>query len=142
MKNKSTSIPVAMLIKKFYCADCGNRLLKNPKKRIVRRGDADYREHSTIGGMQLIGDVELTEYDFKCHHCGKITSFDEQCVIEKIQKKVGSHTLSQSEIAQYTQQAEADLKKRRRITDIVVKVIFILLAVFVGCILLKTNGFF
>ena len=127
MNNKSTSIPVAMLIKKFYCHCCGELLIKNKRTRTIRRGDPDYKEHSRIGRTHMIGDIELTEYDFKCPDCGRITSFDEQCVIENIQKNVGKHILSQAEITEHTPKAEADLKRKRNITNIIVKIVFIAL---------------
>ena len=138
MKNKSKSIPVAMLLKKFYCHSCGERLVKNAKTRTVRRGDQDYREHSRIGYTHMIGDVELTEYDFKCPCCDNITSYDEQCVIERIQKNIGRHVLSPTEISDHTKKAEADLKRRKRRTNFIVKAIFIalvVLAIFMSFIL-------
>ena len=116
-----------MLIKKFYCHCCGELLIKNKRTRTIRRGDPDYKEHSRIGRTQMIGDIELTEYDFKCPDCGRITSFDEQCVIENIQKNVGKHILSQAEITEHTPKAEADLKRKRNITNIIVKIVFIAL---------------
>jgi len=128
MKNKSSSIPVAMLVKKFYCHCCGNRLVKNPRTRTVRRGDPDYKEHSRIGDMHMIGDVEVTEYDFKCPHCGKIISYDEQCIFSIIQKALGKHILSENEISALTAEASTELKRKRRITEITVKIVFILLA--------------
>jgi predicted RNA-binding Zn-ribbon protein involved in translation (DUF1610 family) len=127
MNNKSISIPVTMLIKKFYCHCCGGLLIKNKRTRTIRRGDPDYKEHSRIGRTHMIGDIELTEYDFKCPDCGRITSFDEQCVIENIQKNVGKHILSQAEITEHTPKAEADLKRKRNITNIIVKIVFIAL---------------
>ena len=127
MNNKSISIPVAMLIKKFYCHCCGGLLIKNKRTRTIRRGDPDYKEHSRIGRTHMIGDIELTEYDFKCPDCGRITSFDEQCVIENIQKNVGKHILSQAEITEHTPKAEADLKRKRNITNIIAKIVFIAL---------------
>ncbi len=123
-----------MLIKKFYCHGCGGGLVKKPRTRTLRRGDPDYKKHSQI---DMIGDVELTEYDFKCHDCGKITSYDEQCVIEKIQKSIGRHILSQAEITEHTPKAKADLKRKRDITNIIVKIFFIALTVFIIYMSLK-----
>ena len=139
MKNKSTSIPVAMLIKKFYCHCCGGLLIKNKRTRTIRRGDPDYKEHSRIGRTHMIGDIELTEYDFKCPDCGRITSFDEQCVIENIQKNVGKHILSQAEITEHTPKAEADLKRKRNITNIIAKIVFIALTAFIIYMSLKSQ---
>ena len=87
----------------------------------------------------MIGDIELTEYDFKCPDCGRITSFDEQCVIENIQKNVGKHILSQAEITEHTPKAEADLKRKRNITNIIAKIVFIALTAFIIYISLKSQ---
>lgn len=119
MKNKSTSIPVAMLIKKFYCSRCGERLVKNPKTRTIRRGDPDYKEHSRIGHSHIIGDVEVTEYDFKCPSCGNITKYDEQCVIEKIQKKLDKTILSEGEILDHKADAKDQINKKTKIFNII-----------------------
>lgn len=79
----------------------------------------------------MIGDVKLTEYDFKCPCCGKITSYEDQCVIETIQKNIGKQILSEAEIAEHTQKAKADLKKRERITKIIVVTFFVALTIFI-----------
>ena len=139
MNNKSISIPVAMLIKKFYCHCCGGLLIKNKRTRTIRRGDPDYKEHSRVGRTHMIGDIELTEYDFKCSDCGRITSFDEQCVIENIQKNVGKHILSQADITEHTPKAEADLKRKRNITNIIAKIVFIALTAFIIYMSLKSQ---
>ena len=139
MNNKSISIPVAMLIKKFYCHCCGGLLIKNKRTRTIRRGDPDYKEHSRIGRTHMIGDIELTEYDFKCSDCGRITSFVEQCVIENIQKNVGKHILSQADITEHTPKAEADLKRKRNITNIIAKIVFIALTAFIIYMSLKSQ---
>ena len=128
-----------MLIKKFYCHCCGGLLIKNKRTRTIRRGDPDYKEHSRIGRTHMIGDIELTEYDFKCPDCGRITSFDEQCVIENIQKNVGKHILSQAEITEHTPKAEADLKRKRNITNIIAKIVFIALTAFIIYMSLKSQ---
>ena len=117
-----------MLIKKFYCPCCGARLAKHPRTRTLRRGDPDYKKHSQIGHTHIVGDVELTEYDFQCPDCSKILSYDEQCVIETIQKSLGRQILSQDEIDEHSPKAEADLKRKRDITFTVVKILFIALA--------------
>lgn len=120
-----------MLVRKFYCPACGERLIKSPKTRIIRRADRDYRKYRRIGHTRMIGDVKLTEYDFKCPCCGKITSYEDQCVIETIQKNIGKQILSEAEIAEHTQKAKADLKKRERITKIIVVTFFVALTIFI-----------
>ena len=86
MKNKTYSIDAAMVTRRFYCHKCGDRLLKNARTRLLRRGDPDYRKHN----MGFIGDIELTEYNFKCWTCDRIVSCDEQYVIEKCKRSLES----------------------------------------------------
>lgn len=66
MKNRTVSIPVGMMTKKFCCCKCGERLSRKSRTWTVRPGDPDYRKHSKIGRMHVIGEVEVTEYDFQC----------------------------------------------------------------------------
>ena len=121
MKNKSTSIPVAMLTKKFYCHKCGERLTRHPKTRIVKRGDPDYKKYNHIGHTHIIGsgDVEVTEYDFQCPSCGNITEYDEQCVIEKIQKKLDKTILSEGELLDHKADAKDQINKKTKIFNII-----------------------
>lgn len=141
MMKKSVSIPVAMVARKFYCCECGERLVRNPRTRIIKRGDPEYREHSRVGRVHMFGDVELTEYDFRCQSCDKITPFEEQCAIAQIQKYLGKHNLSQGEIAENIEQAETALKRKKEITGIIVKIISIAIAVFVIYMGLKKGEF-
>ena len=141
MKNKSSSIPVAMVMRKFYCYHCGERLVRTPRTKIIRRGDPDYKKHSRIGHTHMIGDVVLTEYDFKCPNCDKIIGFDEQRVMEKIQKHVEKYTLSQAEIDENIENAKASLEKEKKRTNIIVTVVSIavvIFAIYLGC---KTENF-
>ncbi len=123
MKNKSVTIPAGMVFKRFYCHKCGERLVKHPNKRIVKPGDSDYREHSRIGDMNVIGDIEVTEYDFKCHDCGNIIHYNEQRVIEKIQNKLQKNVLSDEEISENREIIEKKIKIKQKIFRIALGVI-------------------
>lgn len=118
MKNKSTSIPVAMLTKKFYCHKCGERLSKHPKTRIVKRGDPDYNKYA-VDEIHPSGDIEVTEYNFQCPSCGNITKYDEQCVIEKIQKKLDKTILSEGEISEHKANAKEEIDKKAKIFNVI-----------------------
>ena len=118
MKNKQTSIPIGMLTKKFLCHKCGERLSKHPKTRLVKRGDPDYEKYNRIGHARMIGDVEVTEYDFQCPSCGNITEYGEQCVIEKIQKTLDKSILSEEEISEHKANAKEEIDKKAKIFHI------------------------
>ena len=136
MKNKVSTRPVGML-KKHYCPRCGEKLIRSPRKRVVNPGDPDYREHNN----GLIGPVEVTEYDLKCVFCDEVMEYDERCVIAIIQKKLCKHRLSEEEIARHLEEARETLAKRRRITDIVVKVVSIVIMLAILYWILKSGDF-
>lgn len=141
MKHQSYSIDVAMLTKKYYCHKCGERLVRSPRSRLITRGDPDYRKHSRIGHHHYFGDIELTEYDFKCCNCDRIIHPDDQYIIERIQKTLGKHILSDREFNENNRTARLAIERKAKITDIIVKVIFILGFVIACYFGIKTGNF-
>lgn len=140
--NKISIMPRAMKKRKFYCSCCGEKLIPYPKTRIVKRGDPDYKEHSHFGqGKRLIGDIELTEYDFKCLSCNKCISYDEQCVVAEIQKYVGVHTLSQENVNENYEKANATLKRKRKIRSIISNLFGTVVAILLIYYWLKSGDF-
>ena len=123
MKNRSFSIDVAMITRKFYCHKCGARLERSPHTRTVRRGDPDYREHSRIGRLHVTGDIEVTEYNFRCPACDRVVDCDGQYVIERIQRSLGKRKLSEEEIAKHEASARAALDRKKRILGAIVMVV-------------------
>ena len=106
---------------------------KHPKTRTLSPGDPDYRKHNRINHRtHMIGDVEVTEYDFQCPACGNIIEYDEQCVIGKIQKQLDKSTLSEEEIRNNRGKAEETMDRNAK----VFKVIFTITALaIIGLIL-------
>ena len=141
MKNKSHEIDAAMASRKFYCHKCGQQLINHPRTRTLKRGDPGYWEHSRVGHTHLIGDVEHTEYDFKCPSCNRIINPDEQYVIEKIQKMVGRHILTVEEYFAYEEAARSAIEKKKKITTIIVTVLFIIGTIVALYYALKTGNF-
>jgi len=123
MKNKSVSMPMAMLTKKFYCHKCGEQLSKHPKTRTVKPGDPDYRKHNRIGRTHMIGDVEVTEYDFQCPACGNIIEYDEQCIIGKIQKQLRKNILSNEEVLNNRETVEDLMDRNAKIFKVIFAVV-------------------
>ena len=140
MKNRTSEFDLAMVTRKFYCHKCGDRLARHARTRTIKRGDPDYREHSTFGTKQVIGDIELTEYDFKCLTCNRIINSDEQYVIERMQKMLGKHLLTDEEFAENEEKARAAIAKKRKTTDIVVKAVSITVALLVLFLWIITKG--
>ena len=123
MKNKSVSIPMGMVTKKFYCHKCGERLGKHPKTRTLSPGDPDYRKHNRINHTHMIGDVEVTDYDFKCPDCGTIIEYDEQCIIGKIQKQLRKNILSDEEILNNRGKVEDSMNRNAKIFKVIFSVV-------------------
>lgn len=126
MKNKSYSMDAAMATRKFYCHTCGERLINHPRTRLFKRGDPEYKEYSRVGHMRRIGDVELTEYDFKCPSCNRIINPDEQYVIEKMQKMLGKHILTEEEFAKKEAAARLAIEKKKNTTNTIVMLVAII----------------
>ena len=141
MRSKSFSIDLAMVTRKFYCHKCGERLQKNPRTRLIKRGDPDYKKHSKIGRMNVVGDVEHTEYDFKCTFCDRLTECDEQYVIEKIQKNLKKHIISEAEYLENQDKARTSIAKKRRIIEKTVKISTVILVILVIYFSLKKGEF-
>ncbi len=140
--NEVTIMPRAMKKRKFYCCSCGEKLILYPRTRILKRGDPDYKKHCYIGrGRRLVGNIELIEYDFKCMSCDKFITYDEQCVIEEIQKCVGSPVLSQEEINENCEKATAILKRKRKIRSIISKLFGTAVTILVIYYCLKSGNF-
>lgn len=129
MRKKSSSIPLAMLTKKFYCHKCDVKLERNPVTRTIKHDDPDYKKYRTNGVLSF-GDIQHTYYNFKCPSCGRIIEYDEQCVVEKIQKYVGRHTVSDTEIELCKNQVRKKLLRQRKIKQIVVTILFFALVLF------------
>ena len=100
-----------------------------PKTRILKPGDPEYRKHlRTRGVSRLFGDIKLTEYDFKCRTCDRIISFEDQCVIEVIQKNVGEHVLPQEVVDENFETVKAKIDRKKKIRHTIGTVFFIILA--------------
>ncbi len=97
MKGKSYSIPLGMVFKKYYCSKCGTKLEKEKTHRVVTKDDKDYYQYHEYG-MFPLHDYDVYSYQFKCPSCEERISFDEQCIIERIQKKCSRFVLSPAEI--------------------------------------------
>lgn len=100
-----------MVLKKYHCAKCGAKLEKERTHRVVTKNDRDYHRYHSFGKFPR-RDYDVYDYRFQCPECGARISFDEQCIIERIQKKQGHTVLSSSEIkSNYTENKERHRKR-------------------------------
>lgn len=123
------NIHLGMIFKKHFCHKCGARLCKSPVVRLVSPGDEDWKKYNRIGQMRIapVGDIQVTEYNFKCPDCGSIMEYDEQLVIHKIQKKLKSNVLSAAELEQNKEWATKAIKKRKKIQSVISKIVMLAL---------------
>jgi hypothetical protein len=139
MAVKTTHIPIAMLLRKFYCHRCGSQLTRHPNTNTYHPSDPGYWRHNRIGRTHFLGPVEVTEYDFRCPQCNTICSLSEQQVTERIQKTVGRHILSAGDVQEYRLAAAAAQARKKRITSIIFTTIWIIFLAFFLYMLI-TNG--
>ena len=111
MKTKSYSIPFGMVFKKYHCSQCGAKLEKERTHRVVTKDDKDYYQYHDYGEFPR-RDVDVYDYRFKCPSCGARIAFDEQCIIERIQKKCGQTVLSSFDVKEHYKECKEGNSKR------------------------------
>lgn len=126
MKGKSYSIPCGMLFKKYYCFHCGSKLVKSKTHRVVSKDDKDYYQYHEVGHFPK-HDYDVYSYEFKCMNCNKKISYNEQCVIERIQKKKNKKILSRTEIKENYKDEQLKENKRILITNLLIPAIFLVI---------------
>ena len=124
MNGQSHSIPFGMAFKKkYYCSRCGARLEKEKTHRIVTSSDKDYYQYHKAGQYPKC-DYNVFDYRFKCPSCEARIAYEEQCIIEKIQKKQGRSRLSTVEIKENYEECKAKRSKEVLIRNILIPVLF------------------
>ncbi len=143
MVQKSSSINIAMKAKKFYCHKCGEKLELAPRTRIIKPDDPDYKKYKSLKHMHTIGkdNIQHTEYDFKCKACNRIISFESQNIIDKIQKKLGNHLLTQSDIDANIDEVKAKIRRNKKIAEVCGHIIFFLLCAYIIYFYFTTGEF-
>ena len=111
MNSKHYSIPYGMIFKKYYCSKCAALLQKEQTHRVVTKDDKDYYRYHNLGEFPK-HDCDVYGKRFKCPNCNTRISFEEQCAIERIQKKFRKKLLSDQQIKDnYTSARAADIKR-------------------------------
>ena len=126
LNGKFISIPFGMVFKKYYCSKCGTKLEKEKTHRIVTKDDWDYYQYHDYGTFPK-RDYDVYSYQFKCSCCGDRISFDEQCIIEKIQKRRKNIILSPDEIKENYELCKEANNERILLRNVLIPVIFYLI---------------
>lgn len=96
-KGYKGTIDVGMIFKKMYCKNCGNILRRKKISNIYKKGDSNYSNdvlgHATIG----MDRIEKVHYIYHCSNCGLEITYDEQCIVEKKQKRLKKKILNENE---------------------------------------------
>ena len=125
-----------MLTRKFYCHKCGEKLSVEGDTETLTPSDPEYTKYNKLGrNRRMIGAVDVTTYHFECEKCNTAISFDEQWVIEAIQKMVGKQTLTDEEISAKRSKAEAKIGQKKKLTYVLGYGIAILVGVAVIALL-------
>ena len=125
MKGKSYSIPFGMVFKKYYCHKCGCKLKKERTHRIVSKDDKDYYQYHDVG-LYPSNDYDVYEYRFMCPSCNNKISYEEQCIIKRIQRKCDNNLLSTSEISLHYDKEKKTNKKYALLQRLIIPNIFFL----------------
>ena len=123
MNGKFVSIPFGMAFKKYYCSKCGEMLKKEKTHRVVTKDDKDYYQYHKHGTFPL-RDYDVYGYRFKCPSCEARISYDDQCIIERIQKQRKCIVLSFDEIKENYESSRVANNKRILIRNVLLPVIF------------------
>ena len=89
----------------------------------------------------MIGDIELTEYDFKCPDCGNIIGYDEQCIVEKIQKQLGKNMLSEQEFSDHRDSIKDKMDRKAKIFKVLYTAVIGAIAALILYIQIKSGDF-
>lgn len=100
LRGTSYSIPVGMVLKPCYCSKCGAKLQKEKTHRVVTKEDRDYYQYHKYGTLPQ-RDYNVYDHRWKCPSCQSGISFDEQRIIDRIQRKKHSKVLLPSEIKEH-----------------------------------------
>lgn len=126
MPGYSSSIPVGMIFKSFYCRECGQKLKKEKNHRIVTKHDIDYYHYHERGTFPKY-DHSVYNYHFKCKNCNNRYSYKYQCIINKIQKYKNRKIISKTEIKENFESVKKQYRKECFIRDLLVGYIFTIL---------------
>ena len=127
MAGKTWTIPAGMVLKKYYCHKCGERLEKEKTHRVVTEDDRDYYSYHDRGHFPK-GDYDVYGYRFKCPSCESRITYDDQRVIEMIQKKCMRKRLSDTEINRNRKECEKRTEKSALWGKIISPLIFLIIA--------------
>ena len=110
-------------LKRFYCANCGNKLKTEKTHRMVTKDDKDYYQYHSKRHFPRIPH-EVRSRRFRCPICESRFCYTDQIIIDMIQKKCLRKRLSPSELNRYYDQYKSEASKKILHQNIFVSVLF------------------
>ncbi len=95
-----TDFPFEIFFKRYYCKECGNKLLKVKKEIVYSKDDPGYNYHRRkIDAKTLVlgGDISVTKYIFGCEKCRLVIDANDQVIVDSIQKDLKKKVLTRNE---------------------------------------------
>lgn len=85
----------------MYCKACGTRLVRKKNTCIVQE-EGGIQVHYSLTGIHVSGQlgtkiIKEVTFVYLCPQCGAETTYEEQCQIARIQRKLKRHILDESE---------------------------------------------
>lgn len=97
-KGYRTEIPAGMLFRKMHCCACGSRLKRHKISRVFKKGEDGYENRICMFQTTLGMDrIERGYFIYKCPDCGRMTTYEKQLEISKIQKRLEKKVLQDDE---------------------------------------------
>lgn len=98
MAGYSVEINFGMLFRRMYCSRCGTKLKRQSYSSEHRKGELGYEKHfrPRISVSSLETQI-IVRYDYVCPYCKRVTTYEQQCLIAKKQKKAKTRILDSKE---------------------------------------------
>lgn len=113
-----------MVFKKYHCSKCGGKLEKEKTHRVVTKDDKDYYQYHDVGTYPR-RDYDVYEYRFQCPACHARISYEEQCILKRIQKKQRRLVLSPSQIKDNYQEYKLSNQRRALASNLCIPMVFL-----------------
>ena len=119
--------------KAHRCHNCGGKLTQKYSTRTITPDNPEYDSRVSFGERFRYPkrNITVTDRFYICKDCGADISYDDQVLVEYVQKSAMRHRLSDEEITRELEDAKRWKKKRDRIIKLVKNVIWLAFILFV-----------
>lgn len=90
---QESHISLGIFFRTMYCSKCAAKLKKCRLTRTIRKGGLEF--NSAVLNNRTVGmdAKQKVSYVYRCPKCGQETSYEDQILISKQQKKLGKKIL-------------------------------------------------